>query len=153
MGVSLSPEFQKAYILDPEQPNIRKEYAQALVGSWPSLIMSREGPLPKTWSDVWGFYVNLWIPDFWSGGTPIEQCTGQLEVGNGRIKYSCPRAKWGFDGALGDVKDARIQDGYVLIILGSAKKTKTFEFEATDRMGHTEPAESLLDAVFQAMGK
>jgi hypothetical protein len=40
-------EFQKAYILDPEQPNIRKEYAQALVDSWPRLNISREGPSVK----------------------------------------------------------------------------------------------------------
>jgi len=72
-------EFQKAYMLDPEQPNIRKEYAQALMESWPSLIIPPEGHLPTTWSDTWRFYVYHCSPDdavgCW-GDTPAGSAIG-----------------------------------------------------------------------------
>jgi hypothetical protein len=107
--------------------------------------------------------VKLWGAASFYTGFPNEQCTGELEVGNGRIKFSCPRAKYSFDLALSDVKDARsVDEAYgvtgtylqlVLITLGNAKKTRKFEFEPVDRLGGTESPAPLLDAILQAMGK
>ena len=158
-------EFQKAYILDPEQPNIRKEYAQALVDSWPSLIISGEGSLPTSWSDTWRFYVYHCSPDDavgCLGDTPVDACLGELELGNGRIKHSCRHIKYSFDASLSDVSEAKINANRLMITLKTGKKTRTLEFVPADRLGHTAcpislearpPIDALLDAILQAMGK
>jgi len=111
------------------------------------------------------------MPDFWAG-TPIERCVGELDVGNGRIKYSCPNAKYRFDAALSDVRDATLEDGiagsfpefgrHLVIRLANGKTNRRLEFVATDRLGQTDlplalgarpPVDSLLDAILQAKGK
>ena len=75
---------------------------------------------------------------------------GELEVGNGRIKYSSAEPKYCFDADLGDVLEAKIDNDEVVI---RSIKGKKFKFYATDRLGHIVSAEPLLDAVLQAMGK
>ncbi len=157
-------EYREAYILDPREPVIRRNYAEALVHSWPSLVTSGEGPLPTSWSDTWRFYVYHCSPyDYiWCfGGTdPDDACNGVLEVGNGRIKHSCRHKKYSFDGALSDVREAKVYDSRVVITLKDGNKTRTVEFVAADRLGRaTCPPGAragdyaLLDAILQAMGK
>jgi hypothetical protein len=103
--------------------------------------------------------VKLWTPPGYLEGLANELCAGELEVGKGRIRFTCPRAKYRFDAARSNVKEVRREaniygDGWnVLITLRNAKKTRTFEFEATDRLGGTEAPAPLLDAILQAMGK
>jgi Tfp pilus assembly protein PilF len=139
-------EYRLAYQLLPGDSTIRANYEAALRGYWPSLIIDPGAPLPRTWSDVWRFYINHPVV----GWTTVEQCPGELSVGNGRIKHSCAHRRNSFECPLSEVKEVKKHEDTLVIRLRNGRR---YEFGARDRMGDSRPVGPLLDAILQAMGK